>query len=388
MSFEVTIISIVRHGHATAPMFVEGLYDSADVPFRLIYADIASPPPVERYLAEQANKRNHFEHLRFDQLVSRQTARNAALELVDTPYVALVDNDMLCDRGWLSRLIAAAEASRAAVVSPTIVARGGLIHYSGGRILRRRGIRTLGFEFTYRLQDAGAPVRSSLGESPLVPMDVDFAESHCCLALTDALRLPGVLEPAMHNAFTTCYASYKLKQDYGRRIVFEPSAVASIVPIGFGYDLPWMCLEYLRRDRLEQTYRHFQALLGPGLATDRSAGFSWHAKNFKYLLLGMLEAGRLESTEMLSLDDVPATILGYDDPLPAYADERIRAEVIPFIRARYPECLAPARQWLDLRRRRLRGYFGRIAGAVVPRWARVPIDRAASDYDASSSKMQ
>ncbi len=343
-------------------MVVEGLYHTTDVPFRLIYADIASPPPVERFLAECAREREDFTHLRFDGFVSRQTARRAALELVDTPFVALVDNNMLCEPGWLSRLVDAAREANADLVSPTIVVRGGSVHYSGGRVLRQRRLRTLGREFTYRPQDTGAPVRSSLDEVSLSPMDIDFVESHCCLARSEALRLPGVLEPAMHSAHTMCYAGFKLKRDYGRRVMFEPSAVASIVPIGFGYDLPWMCLEYMRWDRLEESYRHLAGLLGPGPSTDPSVCFHWHAKHFKYLLLGMLETGRLESTELLSPGDVPETIPGYDDPLPADADQRIRAEVVPFLRERYPECLDPARQWLDFRRSRLRAYLKRMAG--------------------------
>lgn len=349
MSPEVTIIGIVRHGHGTAPMFVDGLYGSTDVPFRLIYADIASPPHVERYLAKCAREREGFTHLRFDDFVSRQSARLSALEQVETPWVALIDNNIVCEPGWLPRLLATARETGAAIISPTIALQGGSIHYSGGRIVRKRSLRTLGLGFTYRPQDAGAPARSQLGDLPMRPMDVDFVESHCSLNATEVLRLPGVMEPEMHNAFTLCHASYKAKREYGRRIVFEPSAVASIVPIGFGYDLPWLCLEYMRRDRLELAYAHQRRLLGPGPATDVSVGFFWHARHFRYLLLGMLESGRLRSEELFSLADVPAEILGYDDPVPADADERIRAEVIPFIRERYPECLEIAQRWLDFR---------------------------------------
>jgi hypothetical protein len=348
-------------------MFVEALYDSTDVPFRLIYADIASPPHVERYLASCAREREGFTHLRFDDFVSRQSARISALEQVDTPWVAMIDNNMLCDPGWSSKLLAVARGTGAALVSPTIAVRGGAIHYSGGQITYRRSLRTLGFEFAYRPQCASAPVRSQLGEVPMAQMDVDFVESHGSLASTEAMRLPGVLKPELHNAFTMCHASYTLKRRYGRRIVFEPSAVTSIVPIGFGYDLPWLCLEYMRRDRLESAYAQQRALIGPGPATDPAVGYFWHAMHLKRLLFGMSTSGRLESEELLSLGDIPAVISGYDDPLPANAEARIRADVIPFARERYPECVEVIEQWLDFRYNKLLGLLRRALDAGLHR---------------------
>lgn len=364
---EVTIISVVRHGHGTAAMHVEGLYDSSDVPFDLIYADIASPPPVRHYLAECARRRDSFTLLRFDDLVSRQTARSAALERVETPFVVLVDNNVLCNRGWLSRLLGAARTGQATLVSPTIVFQGGSVHYSGGRILRKRSLRSLGRALSYRPQDVGAPAGSKLSGLALAPMEVDFVESHCCLATTEALRLPGVLEPAMHNTHTMCYASYKLKRDYGRRHRLEPSAIASIVPIGFGYDLPWMLLEYARPDRIVQSYRQLRALLGAGPSIDPSDCLHWYARHLRHLMIQMLESGRLASAELLAPADVPETVTSYNEMLPGTVDRRLRAEVVPFLQERHPECVEPARRWLDFRRPRLRGRLRRIAGALLDR---------------------
>lgn len=58
------------------------------------------------------------------------------------------------------------------------------------------------------------------------------------------------------------------------------------------------------RDRLEQAYRHLRGLWGGGPATDLSVGFRWHTKHFKYLLLGMLKTGDLESEALLSQSEV------------------------------------------------------------------------------------
>ncbi|MCH8131305.1 MAG: hypothetical protein IIA30_02020, partial [Myxococcales bacterium] len=85
---------------------------------------------------------------------------------------------------------------------------------------------------------AGGPVCSKLADARVRRMDIDFAESHGCLAETAAIRTPGVLKESLHNAQTLCCAAYNLKRNHGRRIVMEPTAVVSIVPISFGYDRP------------------------------------------------------------------------------------------------------------------------------------------------------
>jgi hypothetical protein len=177
-------------------------------------------------------------------------------------------------------------------------------------------------------------------------VDIDFAESHCVLASTADLRLSGALEERMHNAHTTCFASYQLRHTFGRRLILEPAAVAAIVPIGFGYDLPWICGCYMRPDLLAGSYRLLEGLIGRGPGTDPQPGFAWHAKHLKYLLLTMLEGDRFERQDLLRLDEVPAYLAGYDLPLPPDADEVIRREVLPRVEQRYPELLAPLQQWL------------------------------------------
>lgn len=346
MSCDVTIICVVRHGHATAALCVDSLFANTSLPIRLIYIDIGSPPAVQRYLAHVAASHPGFRHLRFDDYVSRQSARIEALKTVDTPFVVLLDNNMICARGWLESLLQAQAETGAAMVSPIIVTRGGRVHFSGGSIVRKR--RTpLGPRRVFRPHaQKGAPVRSILADGHPHRIDIDFAESHCCLAVTQDLRLVGVLDERMHNAHTTCYASYTLKTAHGKRLILEPAAVASIVPIGFGYDLPWMCRSYLRPDLVEGSYRILEGLLGRGPGTDLATGLQWHAKHLKYLLLTMLEGARFHREDLLGLDEVPGYLDGYDLPLRADADEVIRREVLPRVQERYPGLIEPLARWL------------------------------------------
>lgn len=336
----------MRHGHATAAATLETLYANTVVRFGLIYADIASPPPVASYLRDFAATHTGFTHLRFDDLVSRQTARRRALELVTSPFVVLLDNNMLCAPGWLENLLQARAETGASLVSPIIVSQGGRIHFSGGKVVRKRRY-FVGPHRVLRPQDqAGAPVLSYVSEAQPRRVEIDFAESHCCLVATEDLRLPGVLEEQTCNAHTTCYASYRLKHSYGKRLILEPSAVASILPIGFGYDLAWICGCYMRPDLLARSYRLVASLIGVGPGTDARSGFEWHAKHLKYLLLTMLEGTRFDRQDLLALDEIPVSVRGYDLPLPPEADGRIRDLLLPRVAGRFPDFVEPLMYWL------------------------------------------
>src|SRR5262245_6487076 len=194
MSAEVTIICLVRHGHATARICLESLYANTDMPIRVIYVDIASPPAVREYLAGLAAERPGFTHLRFEEFVSRQTARIKAVEAVETPLVVMLDNNMLCGRAWLEKLLEARAQTGAAVLSPIIVTHGGRIHFSGASVVRRRW-RRIGRKLIYRPQEQpDAPIQAMLADCKPRRVEIDFAESHCCLVSTEDLRLPEVLD--------------------------------------------------------------------------------------------------------------------------------------------------------------------------------------------------
>ncbi len=346
VSEDVAIVCLTRHGHGTAKAVVQGVEREGSGVKSFVCVDIGSPAPVAEYLASEQRRRPGFSHVHFEQLVSRQQARIGALERVESEYTLLIDNNMLLEPGAIAALVDAAEETGADLVSPVIVTRGGSIHYSGGKVLRKRSLRSLGRGQTYRPQDTGATVRTALVDAELERMDIDFVESHCCLARTDSLRIPGVLLEGMHNAHTMCYAGHELRRRHGRRVVFEPAAVATIVPMACGYDLPWMLLEYMRIDRLAESYGNLTRSLGAGPGTELRQCISWHTKHLKYLLLDMLEHGRLDRDRLLDLDEVPAVIAGYDEPLPDDVDERLTAGIVPFVERCYPSLVAPLHEWL------------------------------------------
>ena len=337
----VTIVCVPRHGHATTRTTVESLYASTRVPFRLIAVDIASPEPIRRYLEAEACARRDLIHVRLDEVVSRQTARLVVLDRIQTPYTVLVDNNMLFRSDWLEALVGCAEETGAAMMSPVIVTQGGHIHFSGGFVVSDKS----GVGRPHSQE--GGPVDIQLEDARLQRLDIDFAESHCCLARTECLLRPDVMKEAMHNAQTLCYAAYLLKQRDGERIVIEPSAVVSLLPISFGYDIPWMCQSYMDRDLLRRSYEHLTALIGEGPSQDPDSSFKWHAMHFKYMLLTMLEDNRLTRTDLLRPDEVPAFVTGYDRPLPKDHMRQIHEGIVPYVRRHYPSLLPQLMQWME-----------------------------------------
>jgi len=143
------------------------------------------------------------------------------------------------------------------------------------------------------------------------------------------------------------YASYRLKQVHAGTIYFEPSAIASIVPIGFGYDIPWMLGEYMRLDRLQLAYSTLGTLVGQGLAADFSARRPWHTKHFKYLALDMVASGRLHSDALLDTEELPDRVKGYDAPLPPDIETRVSNQLCEYVALNHPSLTDSLKDWLN-----------------------------------------
>ncbi len=349
MTDSVTILCVVRHGHATTPVCIERAYAATRRDVRVVYADVASPPSVESCLADLASARDDFVHLRIDDYVSRQEARRRALAHVDTEFVVLLDNNMLCEPGCIDTLLDVQKETGADVVSPIIVTQGGRVHFSAGTIERKRERWYSRAQVRRPHAQPGAPVRSLLADTNPQRVEIDFAESHCCLMRADDLRLPGVLEPGMHNAHTACYAAYLLKRKYRKKMLLDPGAVASIFPMSFGYDIPWLFRSYMRKDWLDESYRRLEKLVGRGPGTARSINMPWHAKHLKYLLFTMLDRDTLHRDDFMAASEIPDYIDGYDFDLPPNVEQRIEDDLMPQVRTLYPELVDPMQQWLSFR---------------------------------------
>ncbi|MFC7292772.1 glycosyltransferase family 2 protein [Hirschia litorea] len=113
----VTIVMMQRDRLSLSSQCLDSLYETADVPFRLIYVTGGAPKKFREWLDGQAMRRG-FEHVAHDRFLSPNEARNLGVKMSRTPYVFLAENDVMYKKGWLSELVKCAEETGADVVNP------------------------------------------------------------------------------------------------------------------------------------------------------------------------------------------------------------------------------------------------------------------------------
>jgi GT2 family glycosyltransferase len=338
----VTVVFVVRHGYATTRVSLESLYATTRIPFIVFYLDINSPAMVRQYLAEQAVNRKNFFHITIDEYVSRQTARLLVLDMITTPYAAFIDNNIMFTEGWLEQLIETSKKDDASVVSPLIVMQGGNVHFSGARIeLVEDGV----YKRTQTTEKA--PMAIPLKDAQPEKLEIDFAESHCCLIKTDCFRGKAsefFLED-MHNSFTLAVAAQRIQRQSHCRMLIEPKAVVSVLPIAFGYDIPWLFECYNNLEMFKLSYARHEQQSGRSESSSLS-NLRWHRHHLLYLLMTMTEKDHLENKGLLQTHEVPADVYGYDKTLPEDALFRIRKYIRPFVESEYPQYSALLEMWI------------------------------------------
>lgn len=195
----VSIVCVPREGFRAAPACLERLIEDMVAPFRLIYVDGNAPPVI----AQQIRRRvvgSGGTLLRSERYLKPTRARNLGLREVRTPYVVFLDNDVLVTPGWLEALVACAEETNAAFVSPVICMgdrNPRIVHVAGGenRIVEENGRRW----FVEDYDHAERPLSDVLGEIDRQP--TGMAEFHAVLVRTEALRDLGALDEGCSTAF-------------------------------------------------------------------------------------------------------------------------------------------------------------------------------------------
>ncbi|HMP08598.1 MAG TPA: hypothetical protein PJ982_19805, partial [Lacipirellulaceae bacterium] len=80
-----TVAFVPREVFSTTERSLQTLYERTRPPFDLVCIDGGSPPRVQRYLEEQARRRQ-FTLVRTDGYITPNQARNLAAQHVTTPY--------------------------------------------------------------------------------------------------------------------------------------------------------------------------------------------------------------------------------------------------------------------------------------------------------------
>jgi len=221
---DVTVAVIPRERFRPLPASLNSLFATIPAAVRVVVIDGGADESVRRELRRLQRERG-FELITSERFLLPNEARNVALDLVETKYVAFCDNDLGYSPGWLQALVANAERNDSVAVSPvTLIGPSDpqIIHHAGGDLTlvkdesghtRLRRHHRLG---RVRLPDAEL---TGFGE---VSLEHDYFEYHCVLVDVDTMRKAGGHDErlVMHEHLDS---SLRLKAD-GGRITFEPGA--------------------------------------------------------------------------------------------------------------------------------------------------------------------
>lgn len=268
----VTIIVSPRERFEVAIGSLEACLKTADVPFKLVYVDGGSPKPIAAELKRIVAEAGHT-YLRFDGYITPNHARNSALPLVDTDYIAFIDNDVAFEPGWLSALVRCAEETGAGLVTPTILvgpaskAPNLNIHHAGGILdltPTDAGIamyRRHGFEHE--------PYLGS--KDQLVRCETASTEFHVVLARTAMIREIGEFDTNLVGFTDEIDMAFNAKE-HGWKIYFEPSSVVvyDVAKPMSWRETPFFCVRWSRiRCLRAEKYFYRKWNLAPDFARQR-----------------------------------------------------------------------------------------------------------------------
>jgi glycosyltransferase involved in cell wall biosynthesis len=247
---------------------------------RLIYVDAGSPPPLAAQLRELAAARG-FTLLRVEHVLPPNHARNLALPHIRTRYAVFCDNDIVVSPGWLTEMVACAEDTGCAVVTPLTCEGQPLhqtVHCAGGefRIAETDG---QGRPHRHVVERMHLQKRKVADVAPtLTRTPTTLAEFHCMLVRTEVFDKTGPFDPEFLS--TKEHLDFCMTiGDAGYQIYFEPKAVVTYIfnkPLEQG-DWRYFMLRW-SDDWEVRSLRHFMAkrqLDADGYFDNRIANRGW-----------------------------------------------------------------------------------------------------------------
>jgi GT2 family glycosyltransferase len=228
---KVTIIIVPRERFSYALTSLDSVLSNTSMPYHLVYVDTDSPIKLRRALKRKSHAHG-FKLIRTAHFLTPNEARNLGMRYADTPFVAIMDNDVHCAPGWLESLLRCAEETGAAVVSPVItsgpMSEAGpdfeTVHAIGGEVgfYERDGIRGHYERSGYSMIKLDR-IQHLLSRSPL-----EIAEFHCMLIRRDMWDFIGGFDEGLKN--TREHTDFCLRvRAAGKSIYLEPTARVSYV---------------------------------------------------------------------------------------------------------------------------------------------------------------
>ncbi len=224
----VTIAMIPRDTFALSNMVLDRLIETTPAGVGIIVVDTGASGEARHYM-EQRCTENGLTLLRSKNIATSSQARNKAIELINTKYVAFVDNDTLVTEGWLEPLVNCAEETDAWVVGPIICERfpeaTHLHGYDGELEIRENpdGKRYY-HDFHYN-----AHVKLDEVHHQLKRMETKVVEFHAQLVAMEAFDEVGLYDVNIVNMYD--YGEFQLRvHQHGRKIMLEPGSIVTYMP--------------------------------------------------------------------------------------------------------------------------------------------------------------
>ncbi len=240
---DTTVVVVPREQFSVALRSLDSILERTSASHELIYIDGNSPPEVRSGLESRA-RAHGFRLLRSERYLSPNHARNLALQLVTTPQVCFIDNDVIVEEGWLGALESCARETGAALVGPLILEgepEERIIHVAGGVC------DLVGEAPNRELLSVQRHLGKSLVEldEPLERCATGLAEVHCFLVRRDVLEQVGGFDEgllATREHLDLCLAV----RAAGGEIWFEPASVVTFrVPQSLErMDVPYFLLRW------------------------------------------------------------------------------------------------------------------------------------------------
>jgi GT2 family glycosyltransferase len=226
----VSIVVVPRERFSVAPRALRALLANTAPPYELVYVDAGSPPYIRDELAVLAS-RHGFRLIRVDRFLSPNQARNLGLAAASGELVAFLDNDLLVPAGWLPPLVACAEETGAALVSPLIEvgqARRPVIHFCGGEMVIDPGPPPR--EARERHLLAGRR-RAELSEAERARAPIDYGEFHCVLLRRAAVARLGPFDEGLLSLMEHLDLGLALRR-LGEVAMAEPAVAVLAFEVG------------------------------------------------------------------------------------------------------------------------------------------------------------
>lgn len=196
---QITVVMTQRERFSLTEKTLNNLYATIDPAMRVIFVDGGSGDRSQSVLRSFQERYPKFEVIRRDHFLCQNQAYNLALEKIDTPFIAYLDNDVDLHPDWLSVLYSTIKEHGAAIASPLYLEIFGeqkLVHMGGGHlILKKEAGKWVYFE------EHICP-HGSLKEAESLPPveETMLVEYHAFLIERDFLNEIGGFDPAFYNA--------------------------------------------------------------------------------------------------------------------------------------------------------------------------------------------